>query len=173
MKEQPTQHHIRYYDKFIHTDQLRLIGGWRVVLIIALNWLRYWVETLVQRLTLSVLLEREGVKKEHRSKFVEVFWGDVRRERAIFEDTGRRVTTAAEGQKPEVLPTVDEPLVVDRGSPVTFAVSKQKEPPLRPQPLDEMVAKYDPNSRSGKYGLNNVRLVVEGFEAVTPSQEKK
>jgi hypothetical protein len=171
----PTLLHIRYYDQHIHPDVLRG-RGLRGRLIRFLNWVRFWTETLVQRLVAGAMLETAGVAKPARSEVVRAFWEDVHRERAV------AAQESPLAPPPPVRPGVSpRSLRYEKGRSVrvddvegTSPEVESVERPTRPQPIDAMAARYGAPPRQRRYALHGQRVVFEEeFEPLTAAEPTK
>lgn len=154
---QPTLRDIRYYDQTFHPDFVKLRGGklWRVYFVLLLNWLRFWIETLVQHQMVKLMSVMEGHSKSDTRKLVSAFWEDVKAEAEASKK-------ASPFYKAQYEPPVQTPrslrYAVGRGSRV---VSESEDQPERPVPLDNLVQRLGSTGRDRKYGMT---VTVHEFE---------
>lgn len=161
---QPTLLHVRYYDQNFHPDEFRR-RGWRGSLIRFLNWVRYWLETLLQRVLVSLLLREGGVPAKRGRLFVGEFWKDVDREQAFM-----RANSPLVEKDPEA-----EVLGDERTDPRRLRHTKgrvqlpvESNVPDRPKPLDEMVSRYGGTTRARSYGHGQTIVREDdGFEPLS------
>lgn len=130
---------IRYYKEVIHPDHFKG-SGWLGFLIIALNFVRWKLETLVQSLTLRWLAKRGGLPKSRVSEVLRAFELDCAQERLEKEQTSPRHVHA---------PPPDAPPRADRYAPGRFSTAlgdavaaSRDQRPTRPQPLSDLLGKY-------------------------------
>lgn len=143
MNTPPTQYDIRYYEHFIHPSKVRAVGGVRSYVILALNWIRFWLETLVQRLLLGMISTEQKIEPEKHRAYLKTFWEDVRR------DVAGSATPLVLMEKPTGASTQDIPPTVGTSLPI------------RPKPLDDMAARYGAPGRARLYGVSGRKLVFE------------
>lgn len=182
-----TAHYIRYYTQYFHPKTFRGMGILGVA-IRFLNWVRYWVETIVQRMVLSALVrsaKRDGVEfpRSKARATVRRFWEDVDREDAYIrgevsdeeavEDLRIRhgvdpksfrylfgkSTTSHQDAAPE-----------DTNVPVVEG-EEPEEGPKRPRPLDQMMSRYSAPPKERRYALGGQRVVLEDEIEAVPTTE--
>jgi len=149
---------IRHYDQVIHPHSFS--RGWRGRLIRALNWVRWRIEVLVQRLVVTYLAHEGGVPKAQVGVMTRLFGLDVRAERLECERTSPLLPP------PEVAPRGDR--YVMSGCPnQALEQASEKSAPLRPVSATEMIGKYI-NSRAARYAHSRRFKIVneDAFEPV-------
>ena len=141
---------IRHYDLFIHPS--KFVGaGWRGVAVRALNWVRWKLEVLVQRLVLGVLASRGGFSPEEKQGVLRAFHADVRLEEIEKERTEVAVPVEVTERADRYLSTFRSELEKEAGA-VTA--------PQRPIPLDDLASRYAQGSRARRYARGRKHTVT-------------
>lgn len=160
---------IRYYDQTFHPDTFRG-NGWRGRVVLILNWFRFWLETFIQFLVMRMGMDQ--VPAERREDVVSQFWKDVREERAasithspLNKDTSSLIPSSLprnirykEGRGRRMVQEMETEEVKD-----TF--------PLRPLPLDGLVARMTAGTRTRRYGSSGRVVHEDNVGAVETEKE--
>lgn len=187
-----TLHYVRYYTQYYHPRTFRGMG-FLGVLIRFLNWTRYWIETLVQRLVLTSLVRSaraNGVELPRVKTRLTVrrFWDDVMREGMMVRGELEQADIEAElqhqygvdpkafkylfGKKAAVVQDVAD----SNDELPTIEGEEKEEGPKRPRPLDQMMSRYSAPPKERRYALGAQRVVFEDeIEEVpaTPAQHER
>lgn len=144
---------IRYYADEIHPDQFKG-GGFRGLLIRGLNFLRWKLEAVVQRLVLRWLADHHAVPKTRVSELMRSFELDVAAENLQHELTSPlRIV--------DPLPTADRSERYERGGPKSVmdqALAEDLTLPSRPLPVDNLIASHM-TSRASRYAKGHRRTM--------------
>lgn len=147
---------VRYYGEVIHPSRFRG-KGWKGRVILALNWLRYKLETYIQYRILRLGMEIPGeaaVDRKERSKVVENFWRDVKKEQLLSELSDPGLEPSLPGsQVPFEVPSRQQRYVMSRREKV---VSEGVEELPSPLPLDNLIARLGSHGRDQRYGRGMV-----------------
>lgn len=137
---------VRYYSEMIHPDHFsKGLLGWYIRV---LNWLRWRLETCVQHNTLKYLAREGGLPKQRVGVLTREFALDVAQERLEKQQTSPRAPV-----QPAALAPTREARYVESPSPNVLleeAATREAGLPLRPRPLDEMVARHL-DARASRY----------------------
>ena len=144
--------HIRYYDKTFFPARFRGLLG---VVIRVLNWIRWRLEVVVQRLVLEYLLREGGAPSAKAVSAREAFAVDVAAER--LEEMRSH------------LPQVDTPLP-PREDPIREYESGD-ELPVRPTAITNLVNAYS-SGRAAAYVKGKRKTLVEDFEEVKEGEDE-
>lgn len=139
---------VRYYDQAIHPDQFH---GWLGFWIRALNFIRWRLETFVQRLVLRYMSNQASIPKEKRFEFRRVFDLDIAAERLQKEQTSPKTQRIELPQVPNAQRS-DRYANGRQKTAVEEAVADANDAPLRPKRMDNMIASYAAPDRSKRYG---------------------
>lgn len=140
---------IRYYDQTFHPAFFR-VKGWRGRLIVFLNWLRYWIETLVQYHVMRLGFTQADIDPPQRSAVVRQFWKDVKAERAVaFHEE-------------QAYPT-DPPVSIremryryGRRTMEVISLEDGETAVSTPAPIDNLAARMTAGGRSRRYAMGTV-----------------
>ncbi len=146
----PTLRHVRYYNDHFHPTQFRA-DGWRGVLIRVLNYVRYVLETVVQRLVLAALTRRAAGAGIDAKAVVAKFWADVRGEYQYSKQPVQTPTILPPRSTPQG-PSVPREVLRDHG--VGDGV---------PKPLEGLASRYG-SARAMRYGMPQRGRLVFEFE---------
>lgn len=154
---------IRYYSDVIHPDHFAgkgLLGA----AIRALNWIRWKTETFVQRLVLRALSRDGALPKSRVEVLRKVFDMDVAAEKLEKERTSPLLEKAERPPSPP--PTRSERYADGRQkSAVDVAVNVDKDLPVRPKRIDDMIKRYGAPGREKSYGRGrSFNLTGDSFE---------
>jgi hypothetical protein len=141
---------VRHYDKYIHPDHFQRGVLGKVIRV--LNWTRWKLETVTQRLVLEYLNREEKLDKESSSKLIQKFELDVQAEKV---EKKRTSPLAPFFQAPTPLRRQEEFV-----EPTKVASAS----------IEDMVLRYGNRTRARRYGLGHRRLVYDEFEAVPPEE---
>jgi hypothetical protein len=158
---------IRHYDQSLHPDVFRS-GGWRGWCIVALNWVRWRLETFVQLLVIRFFADVAKMPPE-RSKIIErMFHVDVEAEKVEMLQTSPLTPPR---ETPESEPRARRYEAGRKGVLDTFMEEDAQGPlPNRPVPLSDMAARYGGDKRAKRYAKGHrwtVAAVGEDFESTT------
>jgi len=133
---------VRHYDLLIHPAKFKG-AGWKGVMVRALNWIRWKLEILVQRLVVDILASRGGFSREEKRGVLEAFRADVELER--IEKARTEVVTSPETETSDradrYLASFREELEREVGRAL----------PTRPVPLDDLASRYAQAPRARRY----------------------
>lgn len=157
---------IRYYDQFIHPDTFAG-KGWRGLVIRMLNWVRWKLETAVQRRVLNLYMREIGDLQKGKA-LRRILDLDVQAERLEKERTS-----------PKQLPIEDYEMpteVLERGSKYLDGAVKTKfeSGEDRPKPIDDLAERYGGTRRQVRYsrGRKFTLLDPDGdFEPISNVRE--
>lgn len=148
---------VRYYDQLIHPDSFKA-SGWRGALIVALNWVRWQIETFIQKQVLLFYIEKGELPKERKGSLLDTFRVDVQAERLQKEATS---------PLREPMPDLAQPSRGREGryeegtkSTALDAWAKEEGLPDRPKSLTNLIGMYAPNIRAKKYARGRRFLVM-------------
>lgn len=154
--------HIRYYDQHLEPSSFKERGfrGW---VVIALNWLRYWLETFIQYQVLLCGVEKAGLEKAQKKSLIQQFLQDVKEERkeasSPFLPTSSSPSSILRRERYKS-PRGERVLVEDGDSQVLVSPSTGK-------PIDSMVAERVLRSYK-RYATSEPTTLEEAFESVEP-----
>ena len=164
---------IRYYDKMLHPDHFKrgLLGR----CIISLNWVRWKLETFIQRLVLKFLARHDGVSKTEESRFREIFLLDVEAE-ALQKKQTSPLLPLRRDEETQPRASRYEGGRFKHLAENTIATEENEQLPNRPIPIDDLIARHGvAPPRARRYAKGRVRFTMreEGdFESVPKATGK-
>lgn len=156
---------VRYYDRMIHPDHFRGLRGWYVR---ALNWVRWKLETYVQKQVLKYLAATGELPAERRGELLRAFRLDVKAEKLQKEQTSP-LHEPVEQEIAETPRTRAERYAEGAVRTKLDALDPEEDGrPQRPQRLDDLIGRYAFSNRAKKYARGRAYLAdPEGnFEPV-------
>lgn len=157
-------YNIRYYDEKIHPDHFK--GGLRGLVIRALNWVRWTLETVVQKLVLKELAKRGGLPRMKVKTLLDTFKLDVRAE-SLEKDQKSPLLEVEEPPPPRA-----ERYRQARPSKILEMMRDDQGLPERPKPLDNLVGQYAFNSRAKHYARGRRFLTSDPDGDFEPLEQK-
>ena len=157
---------IRYYDQVIHPDHFQGKGalGWSIRVLNAIRW---WIETLVQRLVLRHLAQDAALPKQRMAELRRVFDLDVAAERLERQQT----SPLLERLETPKIPNVSRSERYADGRHKTaldVSVAVENDMPVRPTRLDRLIQSYGAPGREKHYGRGRRFTLADedAFEAL-------
>lgn len=160
---------VRYYDDVIHPDHFR---GWLGFWIRVLNTIRWRLETLVQRLVLRYMAKTTNLPKERHAELSKVFDLDVAAERLEKQRTSPLFERL---EPPSTTPITRSERYVDgrQKSALDVAATVDKDLPVRPRRIDNMIAIYGGPGRDRHYGRGRqFQLGEDAFEPLEVPEDE-
>lgn len=167
---------VRYYNQTFHPDHFR--NGARGWFIVCLNWLRWRLETYVQRNVLKWLAKNGGIPAERMGALSRIFNLDVKAEILEKETTSPKTLKVDEYELPQFIPTRAE-RYKDGAQRSALNDAKAEADaeglPNRPVSINDMAARYASQPRQRRYarGRKFTLLDPDGdFESVPSATGK-
>lgn len=139
---------VRYYDQLIHPDHFKG-SGLRGVFVVVLNWIRWKLETLVQKSVLKWLASNGSLPESQVKEYLRTFSLDVKAE-ALEKEQTSPLHEKVEQSGVQPIVRADR---YEAGSVKSALASETSgsDVPKRPMRLDNLIASYGMDTRAKKY----------------------
>jgi hypothetical protein len=139
---------LRYYDEAYHPDHFkRGMRGW---FIVVLNWIRWKLETYVQKQALKFFTENGGLPRDRVKELLRTFHLDVQAEKLEKEQLSPLYAVAAEAAE---TPRSRAARYTEgrKATMLNDLTPPGEDQPVRPKPLDNLIGQYAFGGRATNY----------------------